>query len=48
MSFKGLNFSKLAKGLIFYDLKRHQLQGYIHVYYHSSQNSLFVYISGLR
>ena len=29
MSFKGLNFSKLANGLIFYDLKRHRLQGYI-------------------
>ena len=23
-------------------------QGYIHVYYHSSQTSLLVYISGLR
>ena len=44
MSFKGLNFSKMANGLIFYDLKGINSR----VYYHSSQNSLFVYISGLR
>ena len=48
--------SKLANGLNLYDLKKILTPevavtlpwGYIHVYYHSSQTSLFVYISGLR
>ena len=45
-----------AKGLKFYDLKKKltpgvaltRSWGYIHVYYHSSQTSLLVYISGFR
>ena len=48
--------SKLADGLNFYDLKKKLTPevaltlpwGYIHVYYHSSQTSLFVYISEER
>ena len=51
---QGKTCSKLAYGLNFYDLKKKLTPGlalswgYIHVYYHSSQTSLFVYISGLR
>ena len=51
---KGKTCSKLANGLNFYDLKKKLTPGFalpwgnIHVYYHSSQISLFVYISGLR
>ena len=47
---------KLANELNPYDLKKKLTPeialtlpwGYIHVYYHSSQTSLLVYISGLR
>ena len=53
---KGKTCSKLANGLKFYDLKKKLTPGvaltrpwgYIHVYYHSSQTSLLVYISGFR
>ena len=53
---KGKTCSKLANGLNLYDLKKKLTPevaltrpwGYIHVYYHSSQTSLLVYISGLR
>ena len=53
---KGKTCSKLAYGLNLYDLKRKLTPevaltltwGYIHVYYHSSQTSFLVYISGLR
>ena len=55
---KGKTCSKLAKRLNLYDLKKKLTPevaltlpwGYIHVYYHSSQTSLLVYmyISGLR
>ena len=53
---KGKTCSKLANGLNLYDLKKKVTPevaltlpwGYIHVYYHSSQTSLLVYISGLR
>ena len=53
---KGKTCSKLANGLNLYDLKKRLTPevvltlpwGYIHVYYHSSQTSLLVYISGLR
>ena len=53
---KGKTCSKLAKGLKFYDLKNKLTPGvaltrpwgYIHVYYHSSQTSLLVYISDFR
>ena len=52
----GKTCSKLANGLNLYDLKEKLTPevaptlpwGYIHVYYHSSQTSLLVYISGLR
>ena len=53
---KGKTCRKLAKGPKFYDLKKKLTPGValtwpwgvIHVYYHSSQTSLFVYISGFR
>ena len=53
---KGKTCSKLANGLKFYDLQKKltpgvaltQPWGYIHVYYHSTQTSLLVYISGFR
>ena len=53
---KGKTCSKVANGLNLYDLKKKLTPevaltlpwGYIHVYYHSSQTSLLVYISGLR
>ena len=53
---KGKTCSKLANGLNLYDLKKKLTPevaltlpwGYIHVYYHSCQTSLLVYISGLR
>ena len=51
---KGKTCSKLANGLNFYDLKKKMTPGfalpwgYIHVYYHSSQTSLYVYMFGLR
>ena len=53
---KGKTCSKLANGLTLYDLKNKLTPevaltlpwGYIHVYYHSSQTSLLVYISGER
>ena len=53
---KGKTCSKLANGLKFFDLKKKLTPGvalnwpwgYIHVYYHSSQTSLLVYISGFR
>ena len=53
---KGKTFSKLANGLKFYVFKKKltsgvaltQPWGYIYVYYHSSQTSLLVYISGFR
>ena len=53
---KGKTCSKLANGLNLYDLKKKLTQvvaltlpwGYIHVYYHSSQTSLLVFISGER
>ena len=53
---KGKTCSKLANGLNLYDLKKKLTPevaltlpwGYIHVYYHSSQTSLLVYISGFR
>ena len=56
MSFEGQNLHQLANGLNLYDLKKKLTPevaltlpwGYIHVYYHSSQTSLLVYISGLR
>ena len=53
---KGKTCSKLANGLKFYVFKKKLTPGvsltrpwgYIHVYYHSSQTSLLVYISGFR
>ena len=53
---KGKTCSKLTNGLNLYDLKKKLTPevaltlpwGYIHVYHHSSQASLLVYISGLR
>ena len=53
---KGKTCSKLANGLEFNDLKKNLTPGvaliwpwgYIHVYYHCSQASLLVYISGFR
>ena len=53
---KGKTFSKLANGLQFYVFKKKLTPGvaltkpwgYIHGYYHSSQTSLLVYISGFR
>ena len=53
---KGKTCSKLATGLNLYDLKKKLTPdvaltlpwGNIHVYYHSSQTSLLVHISGLR
>ena len=53
---KSITCNKLANGLNFYDLKKKLTPGfaltlpwdYIHVYDHSSQLSLLVYISGLR
>ena len=50
---KGKTCSKLENGLNLYDLKKKLTPevamtlpwGYIHVYYHSSQTSLLVYIS---
>ena len=53
---KGKTCSKLANGLTFYDLKKKLTPvvaltkpwDYIHVYYHSSQTILLVYISGFR
>ena len=53
---KGKTCSKLANRLNLYDLKKKLTLefsltlplGYIHVYYHSCQTSLLVYISGLR
>ena len=53
---KGKTCSTLAYRLNLYDLKKKLTPefaltlpwGYIHVYYHSSQTSLLVYISGLR
>ena len=56
MSFEGKTCSKLANRLNLFDLKKKLTPefaltlpgGYIHVYYHSSQTSLLVYISGLR
>ena len=53
---EGKTCSKLTNGLNLYDLKKKLTPevaltlplGYIHVYYHSSQTSLLVYISGLR
>ena len=56
MSFEGRTCNKLANGLKFYDLKKKLTPGFaltlpwvnIHVYYHSRQVSLLVYISGIR
>ena len=56
MSFEGQNLQQIANGLNLYNLKKKLTSevaltlswGYIHVYYHSSQTSLLVYISGLR
>ena len=53
---KGKTCSKLANGLEFNDLKKNLTPGValirpwgiIHVYYHCSQTSLLVYISGFR
>ena len=53
---KGRICNKLANELIFYDLKKKLIPGvvltlpwdFMHVYYHSSEISLLVYISGLR
>ena len=53
---KGETCSKLANGLEFNDLKKRLTPGvalirpwgYIHVYYHCSQTSLLVCISGFR
>ena len=53
---KGQTCSKFANGLKFYDLNKKLTPGfaltrpwgYIHVYYHSSQTGLLVYISGFR
>ena len=53
---KGRTCNKLTNGLNFYGLKKKLTPGfaltlpwgYIHVYYHSSQLSLLLYISGLR
>ena len=53
---KGKTCGRLANGLNFYVFKKKLTPGvaltrpwgYIHVYYHSSQTSLLVYISGFR
>ena len=51
MSFEGQNLQLLANRLNLYDLKKKLTPEFaltLHVYYHSSQTSLLVYISGLR
>ena len=56
MKHQTMELYKLANGLKFYDLKKKftpvvaltRPWGYIHVYYHSSETSLLVYISGFR